>query len=102
MTNKEAIEVLRKIDLCVPTGVIDPSDFYLALALAIKALEERQQGEWIPVTERVPEEEADYEITLNNKQVTIDHAVDGKFMFHNGDVIAWKPLPEPYKEGDKE
>lgn len=45
MTNKEAIEILRKIDLCVPTGVIKPSDFYLAIAIAIKALEERLQGD---------------------------------------------------------
>ena len=42
ITNKEAIEILRKIALCVPAGVIDPRDprdFYLALDLAIKALE---------------------------------------------------------------
>ena len=49
MTNKDAIEVLRKIGLCIPTGVIDPSDFYLVLALAIKALEERPQGKWVIV-----------------------------------------------------
>lgn len=41
MDNKEAIEILRKIALCVPTGVIEPRDFYLALDLAIKALEEK-------------------------------------------------------------
>ena len=46
MTNGEAIEILRKIALYVPTGVIEPSDFYLTIALAIEALEEKTQGEW--------------------------------------------------------
>lgn len=40
MTNKDAIEILRKIALYVPAGVIDPRDFYLALDLAINVLEE--------------------------------------------------------------
>lgn len=56
MTNEEAIETLRKIALYVPTGVIDPSNFYLALDLAIKALERSEQGEWTPVSEGLPEE----------------------------------------------
>lgn len=46
MTNKEAIRVLKAIKEHPSMGVYLP-DEYEALDLAIKALEERPQGEWI-------------------------------------------------------
>ena len=60
---------------------------------------------WIPVSERLPEKKGWYEATFISvtgaRTVGLafysdrveDFAVDG--------VIAWKPLPEPYKENDK-
>lgn len=39
MTNKEAIEVLKKISLYYAPGIIEPKDFYNAFDLAIEALE---------------------------------------------------------------
>ncbi|MDD6448895.1 MAG: DUF551 domain-containing protein [Lachnospiraceae bacterium] len=54
-------------------------------------------NEWIPVTERMPEEEGIY-------LVTTDCGL-GQSTFQNGtwgatrmNVVAWLPLPEPYKE----
>ncbi len=49
MTNKEAIEIIRAIGFNTPvvhTGIKDCHDFYEAIDLAIKALEERT-CEWI-------------------------------------------------------
>ena len=69
--------------------------------------EERPQGEWIPVSERLPEQ------ANQSYLVTVDYG-DGvvcscqRFFFNedigwNDDcVIAWQPLPEPYKEGGKD
>lgn len=58
MTNEEAIEVLNNWDMACPIcekrkseekGVCADCRFNKALDLAIKALEERPQGEWIDV-----------------------------------------------------
>ncbi len=76
--------------------------------------ERSQNGEWIPVSERIPEENGYYIATvigLNNER-EIDYcylldgewrmATDGSFdKFDDGDVIAWMFLPAPYREPDK-
>ena len=49
MTNKEAIEILKKATLFEPT--LENRDYPEAFDLAIKALEERPQGKWIWITE---------------------------------------------------
>ena len=89
-----------------------------------KALEKAyEQGvadaapKWIPVGERLPEENGQYLITVKYKHVDgyddiyAEHGEwnDGKWdMFcfgHCGEVdgiIAWMPLPEPYMEGGAE
>ena len=84
-----------------------------ALDMAIKALE---QTTWIPVSERLPEVCGMYLVT--EKEFAIDDRNHrGKFKvkteqveFHYGkwnrakffEVIAWQPLPEPYKKGGAE
>lgn len=56
---------------------------------------------WTPVSERLPEEEGDYLVTNNAGRVA-------RFCFTGADsskeywrrcVLAWMPLPEPYKGG---
>ena len=76
-----------------------------------------KRGKWIPVGERLPEENGQYLITVKYKHVDgyddiyAEHGEwnDGKWdMFcfgHCGEVdgiIAWMPLPEPYMEGGAE
>jgi len=73
---------------------------YEALDIAIKALE---QTRWIPVSERLPD---DYihvlcQFTLGGMGECylahgVFHVVGGLVMTCN-EVIAWMPLPEPYK-----
>ena len=68
---------------------------------------------WIPVSERLPEvpegtEDDDcpeFNVTIKgaNKATTLKYAPDGTWFDDYGEVykvIAWKPLPEPYKEGE--
>lgn len=72
---------------------------------------------WIPVTERMPEEYGEYICTLENGQVQecgfvpenqiglVDGwstcEADGHKFLGYVDVLAWMPLPEPYrKEGE--
>lgn len=137
MTNKEAISNLNQLIY----GIVSP-DIQRSLDLAIKALEERPKGEWIPIKYRpmtseeckklaehydiecgtfeektfdCPMPEDGQRILLSRSWgVDIDVAdndIDGEGFIcygleENGDwdgVIAWMPLPEPYKkEGDEE
>lgn len=72
-------------------------------------------GEWIPVSERLPEGENEVLITVNGKfnNITFDNAVekgfyceddgwiiDGYLDWITPEVTAWMPSPEPYKAGD--
>jgi len=63
---------------------------------------------WIPVSERLPEEYADVICCTDAKEVFIASYLgklgdesecfdDDNGMMYEGDVIAWMPLPEPYK-----
>ena len=68
---------------------------------------------WIPVTERFPEERGSYLVTVVDG--TIKRAIaqwlydvaDGEGYFVCDeccaeDIVAWMPLPEPYKEAENE
>lgn len=69
--------------------------------LNAEALEKQEQDRWIPVTERLPEKEGCYMVTVKNDHERIYsktawYAGDG--WFARQDIIAWRPLPEPYTE----
>ena len=59
-------------------------------------------GEWIPCSERLPEKEGKYLVTLDKWNiVSFADFKNLKYNPHfNAPVIAWQPLPEPFKEGE--
>lgn len=84
----------------------------------LKGLQEAVSPRWIPVSERLPkepknpidEEEGAYDLpNLTEYNVTIADAQEATTLYYAGDdvwidncgnyyhVIAWMPLPEPYK-----
>lgn len=103
-----------------------------SIKAAIKALSapDREKGEWIPVSERLPEESqtedgyfypSDMVLTFNShgqygvsrywgnriskKERPNDYLDWMDLPFYRQDILAWQPLPEPYKaesEEDKE
>ena len=56
---------------------------------------------WVPCSERLPEERGFYLTTTKDKAVYCDHWNEDNFD-RTEMVIAWMPLPEPYKGGDSE
>lgn len=56
---------------------------------------------WIPVTERLPEENARYLVTNSQWgyfEISINAWIDGEWLFPEEDPTAWMPLPEPWEE----
>lgn len=58
---------------------------------------------WIPVAERLPEESGEYLVTIRSMlYISWFYKDDGVWSFRNADLMAWMPLPEPYKGGEEE
>ena len=103
MNIQEAIEILSR-----PFSMQEvPKEILDAHRLAISALEKQEQDRWVPVTERLPEEPD--EVLVTDGDGEIRHAVychvckkdvfityEESMTIHQ--VIAWRPLPEPYTE----
>lgn len=56
---------------------------------------------WIPVSERSPKDIKWYLTTTMYNEVYCDYW-DGERFERTESVMAWMPLPEPYKEGESE
>lgn len=70
---------------------------------------------WIPVSERLPKEAESVLLTVKDNKLIYDNLVMiGCYTYEQGwilngyidlvdlNVIAWMPLPKPYKEGEQE
>ena len=128
MTNEEAIEIILTVRAyyasltagypkgkdVIAFGEYMCSEVANACLMAVKALEEQKVGEWVPTSERLPDEKGTYtlvtiKIPKREPKVRSGFFYKGDFHNDNGDfwratdkeVVAWMPLPEPY-EADKE
>ena len=115
-------EVIEKLADCVVDVIQNKIDWSSIdwQAVAENATSEKLKGEWIPVRERLPEEGEKVLVWFeyyrygdyNRKYQTYGfcYQYDGKWStFINGEtgwqdarIIAWQPLPEPYKEAEND
>ena len=115
MTREEAIEMLKALNMMLRNPDGEPiSDVCEAIDMAIEALQDRPKGDWIPCSERLPEQSDDYicTIPLDEEETFVKVLTFHKGRFYEDDdewgatfyddVIAWMPLPTPYKGGDDE
>ena len=104
MTKEEAayvLNLLKRQDLKINSAATE------AIEMAISALKKQEADRWIPVTERLPEENGRYIICYEDATTFLDY-FNGKWFFtlgkhamaceETGTIIAWRPLPEPYTE----
>ena len=111
MTGEEAKKEI--IDMANTLQLIPNTPKGKAVSMALKALE---QTSWIPVLERSPEKSGKYLAYIINKNddklqyiMTCEYLV-GDCYWHwfpddecaSDNVIAWMPLPEPYKPQESE
>lgn len=101
LPTKDFKEWAKRIREVNPNAVVIPCDAEVVSAV---------QGEWIPVSERLPSESDDYICTI---PLDADETYTEVLTFHKGrfyedddewgatyhdDVLAWMPLPKPYRE----
>ena len=104
MTREEAINIMKDLR----SEMEDARDriAVIALNVVIKSLEERPHGEWIPCSERLPEEHHIYLTTIKKANgitfTTHSYFFTKEVGWSNDGVIAWMPFPEPYKRGEAE
>lgn len=66
-----------------------------------------QEPKWILVSERLPKEDGEYLVTIydadeNYKYMDIAELADGIWQYKGYiKVLAWMPLPEPYREAEE-
>lgn len=62
-----------------------------------------EQPKWIPCSERMPDKDGHYLVTLDfdyGRSIEMGWLLGGEWVNENSHVtIAWRPLPEPYKGG---
>ena len=114
MTREEAIEILQDTPIDIRSTREDDIHTLYATAqnMAIEAL---HKTEWIPCSEKLPKENEYvgnvckyYLIQDENGDMHVAH-LSGRgwetiesIKALGCDVLAWMPLPEPYKGGDSE
>jgi hypothetical protein len=99
MTNEEAIDVLMYLWRHEISERNTEGEIRRALNMGMAAIKREQR--WIPVSERLPEKNGEYLITGRQGAVNKRRYHDGHW-YGNWSVLAWMPLPEPYKAESEE
>lgn len=93
-------------DNVLANGIIEAADAYVEhektqLSQEGTTKPERKTGRWIPCSERLPFNAGYYLTTTTHNEVYCDYYYWNLNEWNRSEqVIAWMPLPEPYKEVD--
>lgn len=115
--------ISRRAAVYIASGHCHPANIADELRKLPSAEPERKKGKWIPVSERLPEKDGRYlvaywlmkdymwmSIAWFGEAVMPNRPMHGRYFYINGEygevvwdnVLAWMPLPEPWKGEDDE
>lgn len=105
MTTNEAIDFLKKSKWTLAPHALGEAKWNEAVDIAVKALSTEAAQGWIPCSERLPKDNKEVLISCEWGVDIGEHSHDGwrsEWINHYDDdnVLAWMPLPEPYKGGE--
>ena len=97
--NEEDIKYSAKAEMCEELKEI------------VKEVAEEYKGGWIACSERLPEDDSICIVTVEypNNEIVVDYGwfdrngvcwFVGMQEFRTSNILAWQPLPEPFKECD--
>ena len=119
--NKEFEKILDRLEelqnyACFPTEWVNEEQskihsYYANKLTEILKLTEQYNNGWIPCSERLPEDDSICMVTVEypNNETVVDYGwfdrkrvcwFVGMQEFRTSNILAWQPLPEPYKESD--
>ena len=110
--NRNPNNYISTCGCCMPSeNLCFDNQLSMAVCMAISALEHQLTDGWIPVSERLPEENSRVMICNSNGFVNLaeykNYFGSMKYLQYDNvmgswhaysEVIAWQPLPEPWKE----
>lgn len=100
-------ELLRNIEADIDISVTGVRNMEAVKCCLQNILDDVKESpvvmEWIPVTERLPKNPAQVLVTYSWGEVTVgEYWNNGEGWGIDGEeVLAWMPLPEPYKKGEE-
>lgn len=104
MNKQEAIDSLECFRRNTAHILGDNDEKVKTIETCMMLVREAEETErWIPVSERLPEELTTVLITDKDGDVflaTFIEVINGCAEWTTDGIIAWMPLPEPYKEGE--
>ena len=119
--NKAFEKILERLEelqnyACFPTEWVNEEQskihsYYANKLTEILKLTEQYSNGWIPCSERLPEDDSICIVTVEypNNKTMVDYGwfdrkrvcwFVGMQEFRTSNILAWQPLPEPFKERD--
>ena len=110
---QELEKILEEIDdHAIEFEAFGVSDDYISIGWVKDIIRKHMNDGWIPVERGLPEEDGFYIATMNGEVAGQEEPFTGLTEFENGKwiddeddykyVIAWRPLPDPYRPERRE